>query len=124
MPTVHTGKGEVSRRFQILVEPKSQSRIALNNVRADQPLTRSAGITISYELTGSAETTVEIQRAGRTVRRLAQGRAASAGVNQMVWDLKDDQGRALPAGQYTLQVTARTPEGEQTRQVVPLLMSR
>ena len=63
----------------------------------------------------------------RRARCAASGdasRAISAGVNQMLWDLRDDRGISLPGGTYTLEVTAHTTEGDVTRAVTPLLLTR
>ena len=61
---------------------------------------------------------------GRVVRRLASGRAATTGVNQVFWDLKDDQGRALATGTYMIYLNVRTPEGEQARSIIPHPITR
>ena len=119
-----TAKGETTRKFQIIAEPHSQSTIQVRNIRIENPAGRASGVTIAFELSGDAETSVEIQLNGRAVRKLSQGRAISSGTNQMVWDLKDDKGRALPGGQYLINVTAKTTEGAITRQVVPVLITR
>lgn len=119
--------GAPTRRFQILAEPHAPGRIFVSNVHVSTPPVPGRGVsavTLSYELSGAAETTVEIRLGGRTVRRLTSGRAATAGLNQMVWDTKDDQGRSVAAGAYTVQITARTSDGEQTRTVTPLLLTR
>jgi flagellar hook assembly protein FlgD len=81
-------------------------------------------MTISYELSSPAETQVAIRMGGRVVRRLSTGRAAATGVNQFVWDMRDDQGRTLPAGAYLLEIMARSPEGDQTRTAAPILITR
>ena len=119
-------KGETTRKFQIVAEPHSRSSVQIQNVRVETAGGRAAtaGLTISFELTTEAETSVEIQLNGRSVRKLSQGRAISSGTTQMVWDLKDDRGRALPGGQYLINVTAKTPEGAVTRQIVPVLITR
>ena len=117
-------KDETTRRFQIVAEPRSPSLIQVQNLRVEAGNSRAVGMTVAFELSAAAETTVEIQLNGRSVRRLTQGRAASVGTNQMLWDLKDDQGRSLPGGLYRISVTARTPEGAQTRQIIPALITR
>ncbi|HLK54957.1 MAG TPA: FlgD immunoglobulin-like domain containing protein, partial [Chthonomonadaceae bacterium] len=122
-------KGELSRKFTIVAEPHTASSLFLRNVFATTPPLRgraaASTMTISYELSVPAETTMLIRQNGRIVRHLSSaGRAATAGVNQMVWDLKDDRGLGMPGGIYTLEVTARTPEGEQTRTVVPITFTR
>ena len=118
----------LTRHFQIVAEPHLAGHLFIRNVAVLTP--RNTGgrairsMTISYELTADAEANIEILSAGRTVRHLVMGRAVTAGVNQMLWDLKDDQGRGLGTGTYLVSITARTPDGEQTRQVVPLLLTR
>lgn len=122
--TFHSGANETTRAFQVIAEPHSSNLVQIMNLRAVAPQGRAAGVTISFESTSDAEATVEIQYAGRPIRRLARGRAVSAGVSQFVWDGKDDQGRGLPGGSYLINVTARTAEGAQTRQVVPIVLTR
>jgi hypothetical protein len=122
------GRGETTRRFQIVADPRSLGRLRISNVTATAPPyapgRAAPQMTISCELSGAAELRMEIRQGGRIVRRLAAGRAVASGVSQFVWDQRDDQGRVLPAGAYTLQITARTPEGEQTRAAVPILLTR
>jgi hypothetical protein len=118
----------LTRHFQIVAEPHLVSHLFIRNVEVLAP--RSAGgravrsMTISYELTADAEANVEILQAGHVVRHLVAGRAVTAGVNQMLWDLKDDRGVGLASGPYMVAITARTPDGEQTRQIVPMLLTR
>ncbi len=122
-------QNETSRRFQIVAEPRSASHLFLRNVSVDRPVSipgrAATNAVIHYELSADAQTTVEIRLGGSIVRHLAaSGRAAQAGVNQLVWDLKDDQGRGLPGGAYTLEVTAKTAEGERTRSILPVIITR
>ncbi|MCS6775331.1 MAG: FlgD immunoglobulin-like domain containing protein [Chloroherpetonaceae bacterium] len=126
--TFRAGREALARRFQIIAEPRAAGRVRILNVSA-VPTPATGGravpaVAISYELSDVADTVVEIRSGGRLVRRLNAGRAAQIGLNQTVWDTRDDQGRILPAGAYTVQVTARTPEGDQARVVVPLLLTR
>ncbi|HLJ55934.1 MAG TPA: FlgD immunoglobulin-like domain containing protein [Chthonomonadaceae bacterium] len=122
--TFHAAANETARTFQVIAEPHASSLIQIMNLRAIAPLGRAVGMTVAFETTTDAEATVEIQLGGRTVRHLAQGRAVTAGVSQFVWDGKDDQGRGLPGGSYLINVTARTAEGAQTRQIIPALVTR
>jgi hypothetical protein len=116
------GQGETTRRFQITAQPRGLTYIGVTNLMVTTPAPaagRSVSFaTISYELAGVAETSVTIYSpTGLAVRRLAQGRAATPGVNQLVWDLKDDRGRALPTGVYRIEVQAGSTDGRQTRAV-------
>ena len=127
--TFTPNQGATTRRFQITAEPHNAGRINVSNLRIDAPRAGGRGVptsaTISYELTGVAEASVQISNGtGRIVRRLANTRAASSGVNQTVWDLRDDHGRVLLVGTYFVQVTVKTPEGELSRAVAPHIISR
>ena len=119
--TFTPAKGATSRKFQIQAEPRTAGRLFVSNLHVDTHISRgtSGSATISYEVSGASEATVEIHNgSGRVVRRLVSGRAANAGVNQVFWDLKDDQGRALATGTYMVYISARTPEGEQARSII------
>ncbi len=120
-------KGTTSRKFQIKAEPRTAGRLLISNMRVDARLSRgvASSALVSYDISGAAEVSVDIMSgAGRHVRRLATGRAATVGTNQVTWDLKDDQGRALPTGTYLIQVSARTSEGETSRMVLPQPITR
>ena len=125
--TFTPGKGATSRKFQVLAEPRSASRLVINNLHVETRQSRgvAAAALISYDLTGAADMSIDIiGGTGRHLRQLISGRAASVGTNQVAWDLKDDQGRALPAGTYLIQVSARTSEGETARMIVPHPITR
>jgi flagellar basal-body rod modification protein FlgD len=67
----------------------------------------------TYQLPGEAqEVTVTIfDQAGGVVRTLALGRQA-AGLRQFAWDGKDAEGKLLPDGSYSFQVTALDSQGK------------
>jgi hypothetical protein len=120
--TFTAAKGETTRQFQIVAEPHHLSFVTITNLRVDAPTSVGGravqSANISFELNGVAESSVQIRGpSGRIVRHLAQGRATAAGLNQMVWDLKDDRGITLPTGIYTVEVQARTSDGRQTRAI-------
>jgi len=122
------GKGSVTRHFEIAAEPRNAGRVRVFNLSA---IVNPAGgtrsnptVTLGYELSGAAETSIEVRLNGRIIRRLSTTRAAGTGTNQLVWDARDDSGRSVPAGAYSVQITARTPEGDTTRAIVPLLLTR
>ena len=120
--------GVTTRSFQIAAEPGGAGKLRISNLSAGLPLLpggRAASkVTIAFDLSQGAEASVEIRSGGRVVRHLAASRAISAGMNQMLWDLRDDRGIALPGGTYTLEVTAHTTEGDVTRAITPLLLTR
>ena len=121
-------KGTISRHFEIVAEPRTAGKLRVFNLSAIvNPAggTRSAPtVSLAYELSGAAETSVEVRLNGKIIRRISTTRAAGTGANQLVWDARDDGGRVVPAGAYTVQITARTPEGDTTRAIVPLLLTR
>lgn len=123
-----TGNEGITRHLQIVAEPRGLGRLRISNLFAQAPLAtigRAAqSVTISYELSNSAEVQIEVRMGGRLVRRLNNGRSVPTGNNQLLWDTRDDAGRALPGGTYTVEVTAKTTEGEQTRAIAPLLLTR
>ena len=129
--TFQVGANETSRAFQVISEPRALGRLRISNVIATLPpgaRGRAAGptsVAISFELSSAGQTTASVSMNGRVIRHLAQaGRAAQSGVNQMLWDMRDDSGRSVAGGTYTLQITAQTEDGELTRSIVPLTIVR
>lgn len=119
--TFTPARGAVTRRFQILAEPRTVGRLFITNARVDAHVSRgiAGAASIFYEVSGASETSIEVRTAsGRVIRHIAQGRAASAGVNQATWDYRDDTGRGLATGIYMIHITARTPEGETARTII------
>ncbi|MFN7161444.1 MAG: hypothetical protein ACK4NB_00100 [Fimbriimonadales bacterium] len=45
-------------------------------------------------------------------------------MNTVAWNLRDDQGRAVPPGTYQVQVEARTEDGQVARATRPLVLTR
>lgn len=121
-------KGETTRAFQITVEPHSQGGIVISNATIMVPRTAPgraiSSITISYQLSAAATTSVQVLRAGRVVRHLTSGRAQPSGISETLWDTRDDHGIGLPAGAYMVMIGAQTPDGEQVRTVLPLILTR
>ena len=67
----------------------------------------------SYQLSQNAQEVkvAVLDGAGRVVRTLTLG-AQGAGERVLAWDGRDDQGKPVPDGRYTFQVTAKTAKGE------------
>ena len=126
--TFQTGANETTRQFQIIAQPRSIGRMQVSNVSATMP--RLAGraattMTITYNINTEGSVTSTISMNGRVLRHLAQAsRAVTSGLNEMVWDLRDDQGRNVSAGTYMLQIVAQGTNGDQTRSIVPLNVVR
>ncbi len=127
--TFTPAQNEVTRQFQIVAEPRTASHLFIRNLAVDRPLVgggrAASSAVIHYELSSDAQTIVNIRLNGNVIRHLtASGRAASAGVNQIVWDLRDDKGIGMPGGPYTLEISAQTAEGERTRSILPIIITR
>jgi flagellar hook assembly protein FlgD len=111
-----------SRRFKITATKSGAGRLMIANLVAAP--SRGAA-SISFALTRGADVEVQVQSLnGRMIRRLTTRARSDAGINTVTWDLKDNGGRRVPRGMYIVQVTARDPDGEYTRAVVPLTTSR
>ena len=125
--TFRSSRTATTRRFQIVSEPRNASRLRITNINANVPNLPGravSSVTIGFELNAVAETSVVIRSNGRIIRRLGGGRAATTGINQMVWDVRDERGVSVPSGTYLIEVTARSSEGDQTRRVTPLVLTR
>ena len=71
---------------------------------------------VSFELSEAGEVAVAVHDVqGRLVRRLAAG-AYGAGRHELVWDGRDDRGRAAGAGVYLVRLSA--PQGEAVTRIV------
>ncbi len=124
-----TGAGETTRRFQITATPGGFQPPMLIGLHVDLvPGTGGravAAATISFQTDAAAQASVNILAAnGQVIRHLAAGRAVSAGVTRVVWDLRDDRGRGLSTGVYLAEVRLQTPDGRQTRSLVPCTITR
>ncbi len=119
---------ETTRSFTIDVAPRSIGRPIVSNLYAVMPRIGGrapASMTITFDLANSTSVESTIYLNGRTIRHLAQsGRAAATGTNQVLWDMKDDNGRNVSGGTYMIQVTARDTNGNQSRSIAPLIVVR
>ena len=80
------------------------------------PARASARIALRLAFAGRVEVTVT-DITGRTVRRLIDGPAA-AGDREMVWDLRDEAGRGVPAGLYFVRAVAAGAASSRTLAVI------
>jgi hypothetical protein len=125
--TWQTGDTPGVRRFRIDAAPAGRIGLRVTDIIARQAPNRAAGgVTISYNLSMAAGVEVRIlSGSGSSVRRLTGRVTRAAGINQVSWDQKNDQGVALPSGAYLVEIRAQTPDGRQTvRSVAPVLIYR
>lgn len=123
-----------TRKLQIVAEPASGAGVVritrLDVVQAGGGPGRAAtSAAIHYGLSETAEAVIVIRDAGgRTLRTLTPGTRAADGSDpnggSAVWDLKDQKGVSLAPGLYHIEVTARGQEGQQSRRLVPYVITR
>jgi hypothetical protein len=112
-------------RLQITVERAARTGALITSVNVSSAGRGANSVSISYVLADNAQTSIQILGSdGRTIATLHRGRAATRGVNTVSWNLRDDQGRAVPPGTYQVQVEARTEDGQTARAVRPLVLTR
>jgi flagellar hook assembly protein FlgD len=85
---------------------------------------KAGGAQLVFQLSAPANVSVSILNlAGRPVRSLPPINCAP-GLNTLLWDGKNDAGLRVPAGVYLVQLTARSPEGDQSRGLTQLSFQR
>lgn len=128
--TIPGGKTGVSRKLTIAATPATLINLQVENINAHLNAgggTKGASVTsmsINFTLTGNATTQVSILKNGQVVRHIEQGHSRAAGSADLVWDLKNDKGIALPADAYTLEVRAQDAQGHTVRQIAPIVLVR
>lgn len=112
-------------RYQFRIEPVSaRAFLRILNPAVQGGRGQGGRYQISFTLTSDASVRVQIRSAGQVVRTLEAQASRSGGAHQLVWDGRDDSGRALPPGQYLVEITAVSDEGQVARAVVPLISTR
>ncbi|MFQ3609950.1 MAG: carboxypeptidase regulatory-like domain-containing protein, partial [Fimbriimonadales bacterium] len=80
--------------------------------------------TVAFNLTGDASVQVNIVAGGKVVRSLMNQASRSAGLQQVSWDGRDQNGIALPPGSYTVEIRATSEDGQTARAVTTLILTR
>jgi hypothetical protein len=112
-------------RFTLTVERGARGGALITSINIGTAGRGANSVSISYVLAQDAQTEVTILGAdGRVIANLQRGRAATRGVNTVVWNLRDNEGRTVPPGTYRVQIEARDSEGQVARAVRPLLITR
>jgi hypothetical protein len=111
--------------FRFTIEPVS-NRVLLRLLNPSVRGGSRAGeaFTLSVAITAEAQVQVQIRAGSRTVRTLGDHRVRSAGLQQFVWDGRDDAGIQLPPGSYLAEITAIGAEGQIARAAIPILIRR
>jgi hypothetical protein len=130
--TVNTGTSG-TRQIQVVAEPTTRAgSVLITGFDIAQTTSRAGGgpaaVTINYVLSQDAETQVVIRDAGgRSIRTLQPTRSATAGANgtgQAVWDMRDQTGVKIPAGNYNVELNALSSNGQRARQIKPFIVTR
>ncbi len=86
---------------------------------APWPSPARSSVTVDYSLDRSSFVSVDVlDAAGRVVRSLVRNPRAEAGAARVRWDLRDAGGRDVPAGVYTVRVSAADARRVTARAVV------
>lgn len=117
-------EGETTRQFQLVAEAETGVGLKITGVGVTR--TRGGTFNVTFHLTSSAAVTAEVVNAGgKPVARLNPfGGRAVEGMQSLTWRGTDENGIALPAGAYLLQLQATDDEGRQTRVNIPLVLTR
>jgi WD40 repeat protein len=111
--------------FRFTIEPvSSRALLRLLNPSVRGGSRAGEAFTLSVAITAEAQVQVQIRAGSRTVRTLGDHRVRSAGLQQFVWDGRDDAGFQLPPGSYLAEITAIGAEGQIARAAIPILIRR
>jgi len=125
--TIPGGTTGVVRHFQLDTRPAQRQTLQLTSVVATVNPTRGVNlgsVNISYNTTADATVQVGITKNGRPVRTIDNGAVTrAAGSTQVVWDMKDNQGQAVPGDVYAVEVNAQDSQGHKVRRIVPLVLT-
>ncbi|MEN6521240.1 MAG: FlgD immunoglobulin-like domain containing protein [Armatimonadota bacterium] len=118
----NSGDGS-TRQFTVTADSSPSTRLMITNLLVGP--TRGTSMSFSYNLTTAAQVKAEIKApGGRLVRQLNSGQTTRSGINNMVWDRRDDSGETVPAGMYLLNLEAVTEDGEMVKNIRPVLIAR
>lgn len=114
------------RTFVVTVEPGTTARPVIGGVQivSDSRDVNSA-VTIQYSISTNAQVTVRILNPnGDEVYTALRGRSSDAGTNSVVWNKRDNNGRAVAPGNYIVEILAETADGERARVTRPVIVVR
>ncbi len=113
----------MTRRYELSLVASSRL-LRITSLQVQGGRNTGGTYTVQFNLSEAAKVTVSVRSGGQVVRTLERGRSRNAGIQQIVWDGRDQQGRALPPGAYTLVVVAATTEGQVARATTPVVLTR
>ncbi len=108
-----TGADGALRRFTLEVAPRGADSLAISSASVQST---GAGLMVTYDVSSACSVSVEVLNiAGRSVRHLVQSRAAQAGRNEQVWDLRSAEGTVVPGGTYLIKIEAIAENGQRVQ---------
>jgi hypothetical protein len=122
-----TGDKPATRTFRIEATRNTVSGgLRITNLVARTPNRAVNSSNVSYSLSSAANVEVRIMGAnGTVVRKLSSRATRAAGANDVTWDQRSDQGNAVAAGVYTVEVKAVSVDGKSSaRQIATILITR
>ena len=125
----NSGPKPQAREFTITAQPgNSGDAVVFNNVfvaqRGTSKATGQSTYQIDYNVSHDAQVDVSILgTGGRLLTQLDSGRAATSGDNHVIWNGRDSQNHALPAGTYIVRFRATSSEGRVTQYHYPLTVT-
>ncbi|MCS7252645.1 MAG: FlgD immunoglobulin-like domain containing protein [Armatimonadota bacterium] len=105
---------ETSRRFKVIAETGNTRPLQAVGLKA-VPM-RGRSLAIEFALKKSAQMQVEVlSLTGRKVAILEAGQSRTAGLQQIIWQGRTNNGEVLPMGVYLIRVLATDEEGRQVQ---------
>ena len=108
-----------------LAGPTVTQGAAVSAITSLTGLPAGPGAQITLTLSASARVEARVLNlAGHPIRLLCRDRELGAGPQLLLWDGTGDNGLAVPAGRYLVEVTSGSEDGGQARAVAPLVLTR
>ena len=116
-----SGQGGV-REFQLEVSPRTTAGLTIRPAGAS---VNARAASIAYVLSAEADVYARVTNlAGRPVRTLSNGEAASAGTNTLMWNLMADTQTRVPNGTYMVVIEAVGADGQRVKALQAISVAR
>jgi len=111
--------------FRPFIVPPAAARARSLQLTSLAAVPTSRGAEVAFSLSQPATVTCLVRNiAGRPIRTLESGAVRGEGSNVLLWDGQADGGCAVPAGQYVVELLARSDDGQQARRVTTFRLHR
>jgi hypothetical protein len=115
-------EGVTQRHFRLTVGPRESRGLVLTSASARQSGNR---VVIGYSVNSSCRVTIQMLNiAGRLLKTVSADQPVASGVNASTWLLRDQTGRAVPAGCYLTVIEVVADDGQRFRTIIPVNVSR